>query len=131
MMDYQPSDTLRRYCLKRWGSAFLPDAFLAQFLDHAQSRRPPYKSLDQALRNWIIRESPSARYYNARKWEAALARAKAAETACARARACIQQLPSPTATWIPAPSERRPERLSVVLARMDTLQAIKKAPNRV
>ena len=129
LIDFEISDSLRAYCLKRWGCATLPDAFKQPFLDHARARDPAYKNLNQALRNWIVRESPSAKYYSANKWEAALTRARSFEQPSpARARPVIQQ---PGSTWQPAPAERGPVPIAAVLARLDLSPDEKKPPGCV
>ena len=128
---FSPNDTLRRYCLKRWGCATLPDAFLEPFLSHARARTNPYKNLNAALRNWIIRESPSARYYSANKWEAALARANAHNSSQERADAFKHTTPSPNTTWVPAASQSGPVAVQSVLARLTQKLDEKKPPDRV
>ncbi len=131
LRGFLPNDTLRRYCLKRWGCATLPDAFLELFLSYARARTPQYKNLNAALRNWIIRESPSARYYSANKWEAALARANAFKHPHARADTTQQSDRSPNSTWTPAAVWSPPVTVQTVLKRMALAQGTKKAPNRV
>ncbi len=68
--DFKPDESVRIYCEKRWGLAFLADVFLADFEECFQLNRKKHHDWNTTFKAYIRGNSPSGRFYGyGQLWE--------------------------------------------------------------
>ncbi len=67
---FQPDESVRIYCQKRWGLAFLADVFLPDFEECFQLNRKKHHDWNITFKTYIRGNSPSGRFYGyGQLWE--------------------------------------------------------------
>lgn len=77
--DFEVTDDHRRYCSDHWGHPKLADALLLEFIATFTENERPHKNWDSTFKNYIRRESPGGKFYNADYWERMINKAKQLE----------------------------------------------------
>lgn len=75
--DYQITDAIREWSSDKFGTPYLPDVYLEDWVEAAAIRGSTYADPERSLMRWVRQSSPSGEFYRPQGWESKLRAAKA------------------------------------------------------
>ena len=68
-LDFKVTDRLIKWSEDRHGYSQLPFLFISEFKNNYIAKGTKWDDWDKCFQNWINNNSPSGKYYDAKRWE--------------------------------------------------------------